>query len=111
MRSPSHRTIGLCGLVLCLTTGSGLAQDGWTETKCALYAQGWDWVRSTQDFSDVRPAFVAAHQAFVDSGCDQSMEICPVTGGELALVDLLTIISMNEGMASTFVPFSCPKDQ
>lgn len=34
-------------------------------------------------------------------------DVCPVTEAELELANLLTIMTMNEGMASTFVPFKC----
>ncbi|MDN5788543.1 hypothetical protein [Pseudorhodobacter sp.] len=89
-----------------LSADAALGQD-WTARKCVLYSEAWDWVRDTHDMTGIRPEFLTEHQSFLDRGCDQEMEICPVTPEEIKLVDVLTILSMNEGMASTFVPFSC----
>lgn len=92
--------------------GAGQAQqprpDDWAQAKCALYADAWQRVLAHRDLGGVRADFVAGHQRFVDSGCDAAIRVCPRTAAELALADLLTVLSMNEGMASTFVPFECP---
>ncbi|MBU2982586.1 hypothetical protein KO498_12280, partial [Lentibacter algarum] len=79
----------------------------WTAQKCVLYTEGWNWVLETQDLSGARSEFLSEHQSFIDAGCDHAIEICPLSKGDLALANLLTLISMNEGMASTFVPFAC----
>lgn len=97
---------GICALVLAATPLSALAQD-WTAQKCDLYTQAWNWVLETQDMTGVRAVFIEEHQSFIDAGCDHAIEICPVGKPELKLADLLTVLSMNEGMASTFVPFAC----
>lgn len=84
------------------------ALSEWTAQKCVLYGESWDWVLRTQDLSDISPRFLTDHQSFIEARCDHSITICPETAAELKLADLLTILSMNEGMASTFVPFACP---
>ena len=102
----------LCALALLCVTDTANAEPAppdWSAQKCALYADGWQWVLSTQDLSGISSAFLTDHQRFIDAGCDHSIEICPQSGAEYALADLLTVISMNEGMASTFVPFACPQ--
>mgnify|MGYP003674802516 CR=1 FL=1 len=91
-----------------LTAGLAWSQDDWARQKCSLYAEGWEWVLQTQDLADVSAAFIEDHRAFIDADCDHALKICPLTGGDHLLADLLTVISMNEGMASTFVPFACP---
>lgn len=80
----------------------------WSAQKCVLYSEAWDWVLKTQDLSGISSGFLTDHQRFITAGCDHSIEICPMSEAEYALADLLTILSMNEGMASTFVPFACP---
>jgi len=93
--------------------GTALAEpppaSDWTTQKCVLYAEGWAWVLKTQDLSGTSSGFLTEHQRFIDEGCNHSIEICPETKADFALADLLTVISMNEGMASTFVPFACPQ--
>jgi hypothetical protein len=83
------------------------AQENWAQRKCDLYSEGWRWVLQSQDLNGVRQTFIQGHQAFIDANCDHSIEICPVTKRERQLADILTVMSMNEGMASTFVPFAC----
>ena len=84
------------------------APDDWTTRKCELYAAAWQQVLDSHDLHDVRPGFVSGHQDFIDGGCDAGITVCPATQAEIALADLLLVLSMNEGMASTFVPFACP---
>lgn len=81
----------------------------WTAEKCVLYTEAWAWVLKTQDLSGASSGFLTEHQRFIDAGCDHAIEICPDTQADYALADMLTILSMNEGMASTFVPFACPQ--
>lgn len=95
-----------CLLALSLYPVSVNAQD-WPAQKCAFYTEAWDWVMKTQDLSNIGPAFMVGHQEFIDQSCDQRIRICPVGEAERKLADMLTVMSMNEGMASTFVPFSC----
>jgi hypothetical protein len=92
----------------CLASAKDGAPDDWATQKCSLYADAWQWVVDTRDLRGVGAGFMATHQAFVDSGCNAALTTCPQTKAEIALADLLTVLSMNEGMASTFAPFACP---
>jgi hypothetical protein len=94
-------------LAVIVTVSQAFAQDNWTKRKCDLYSEAWIWVLETQDLAGVRTAFIKEHQAFIDANCNHAIMICPVTKGDEHLADLLTVMSMNEGMASTFVPFAC----
>lgn len=53
------------------------------------------------------PRFIEENQTFIASGCVAPARICAKTAQDYALADLLTMMTMNEGMASTFVPFGC----
>ena len=55
----------------------------------------------------MRSSFLTENETFIVSGCVKETPICPVTNQEIALANTLTIMTMNEGMASTFVPFGC----
>ena len=92
----------------CPASANDSAPDDWTARKCDLYAEAWQWVLETRDLRGVSTGFITTHQAFIDSGCDATITTCPQTTAEIALADLLTVASMNEGMASTFAPFACP---
>ncbi|MBK0327397.1 hypothetical protein I5535_08825 [Rhodobacteraceae bacterium F11138] len=99
----------LPALLLALGWGSaGVAQDAWTQRKCGLYAAAWQQVLDANALDGVRETFRQRHQDFIDRGCPAETRICARTQAEIDLADLMTVLSMNEGMASTFVPFGCP---
>lgn len=107
-RRHSPAAYGLCLAAACAAWPVAAGED-WARQKCALYASAWQQVLETADLQDIGADFIAAHQRFIDSGCDAGIRVCARTRAEIALADLLTVLSMNEGMASTFVPFGCPK--
>lgn len=80
----------------------------WTETKCELYASAWDHVGAGEGSAGISPGFVAAHDAFVASGCLRG-RVCPRSDEELALADLLSLMAVAEGMTGSFLPFACDR--
>ena len=80
----------------------------WTEQKCALYDRAFHDALGMVDADGVTPAFLAQNEVFISGGCTGYVRICPMTADEYRLADILTLMTMNEGMASTFVPFGCP---
>ena len=81
--------------------------DDWAERKCALYAQAVQDALAARGPAGLRESFLAANTRFIASGCTANMRICAATPQEYALADMLTMMTMNEGMASTFAPFGC----
>lgn len=81
--------------------------DAWTLRKCALYAQATDDALAVLGQEGISPRFLEENQTFIRSGCVAPAGICAQTAQDYALADLLTMMTMNEGMASTFVPFGC----
>lgn len=81
--------------------------DVWTLRKCALYAQATEDALAALGREGLSPRFIEENQAFIASGCVAPARICAKTAQDYALADLLTMMTMNEGMASTFVPFGC----
>jgi len=79
----------------------------WKEQKCVLYE------RAVGDAFDIlgRDGFTQkfhdANGAFIGSGCVTQGAVCPVKDIEFDFANLLTSMTMSEGMASTFVPFGC----
>lgn len=98
-------------VLFCITPPLG-AQDleglTWSEQKCVLYAHAVEDALGFQGADGLREAFLNGNQSFIDSGCQSADRVCPITDAERELANLLTIMTMNEGMASTFVPFGCP---
>ena len=90
------------------TLHPSLTHADWTERKCELYADASSAALSWSGGDGLGPEFLARHEAFIASGCTAPHDVCPRSPEELALAELLTVMSMSEGMASTFVPFACP---
>ena len=80
----------------------------WPEQKCVLYERAVDSALSMQGPDGISESFIAANDAFIASGCTGPHNVCPRNPEEIALADNLTLMTMFEGMASTFVPFGCP---
>ena len=103
-------------LVLLLAPLFALAQDytapapadAWSKRKCSLYQQAVADALATLGSTGLRPEFLSENNAFIASGCTAPTDICARTEQEFTLANLLTVMTMNEGMASTFVPFGCP---
>ncbi len=87
-----------------------VAQDDWSARKCALYADAWAHLTGGGVPDGVSDAFVAAHDAFVASGCQDRGHVCPISGAEKDLADMLSLMAVAEGMAGSFLPFACPDD-
>ncbi|WP_050605651.1 hypothetical protein [Ruegeria sp. 6PALISEP08] len=93
-------------------SGAALADDmnalTWTEQKCVLYQRAWDWAYASVDPNGIGEEFIADNTAFVSSGCTGNIAVCPRSAAEREMANMLTVMTMSEGMASTFVPFACP---
>ncbi|MDU9002301.1 hypothetical protein [Sedimentitalea todarodis] len=111
MRTDLHRLVTMAVLLALWAdgvAGQDAVADNWTRQKCDLYSAAWQDVQASFDTSVVSEEFLEKHQNFITLGCPADMRVCAVSPEEIELANLLTILSMNEGMASTFVPFGCP---
>lgn len=79
----------------------------WSEQKCVLYDSAVEAALDFQGLDGLREEFLSENQSFIEGGCHTPGHVCPITDAEIELANLLTIMTMNEGMASTFVPFNC----
>jgi len=93
--------------------GISLAQapepESWPAIKCQRYGQGYQVAIARQGKEGLGAEFLARHDAFLASGCTTEHDVCPRSTQELALANTLVILGMNQGMASTFMPFACRK--
>ena len=99
------RTLGLICVAIAATPAA--AQDGWSARKCTLYAEAVTDAIALQGVTGLGAEFRAQNAAFIAAGCPAQFQVCARSDQEIALADLLTVMTMNEGMASTFVPFGC----
>jgi hypothetical protein len=83
--------------------------DPWSIEKCERYARDWTEALSRYGSEGLGEPFTAAHAAFIDRGCLGPAAVCPRSDREIAIANVMTIRAMNAGMASTFLPFACPR--
>ena len=89
---------------------AALAQEppqDWREVKCARYAQAAKAYFARRGVGGLGADFLAAHETFLASGCEVR-QVCPRSEAEIAAANVLTVLAMNAGTASTFLPFACP---
>jgi hypothetical protein len=100
-------------LACCLLFGSsGRAQQrvpvrNWHDEKCARYGKAWSDAVGRVGAGGLSPAFLQAHAAFLASNCTRRADVCPRTPADFALANMMVVLSMNAGTASTFPPFAC----
>lgn len=82
----------------------------WTEQKCVLYQRAWDSAYAAIGPDGISAEFISKNTAFVSTGCQDPIGVCPRSDAEIDMANMLTVMTMSEGMASTFVPFNCPDD-
>ncbi|GKY89474.1 hypothetical protein [Sinisalibacter aestuarii] len=96
--------------MLGLVAAPGAAQEqaeAWRAEKCRLYTRAWEMSAPGLALSE---RFVAAHDAFLASGCTIRGEVCPQSDAEKGLADMLTLMIVMEGAAGSFLPFHCTAD-
>lgn len=86
---------------------SAAPADSWAERKCALYEAAFADALNMQGTAGIGDEFLRLNDDFIGSGCATQGHVCPHSPEEHALANMLTLMTMNEGMASTFVPFGC----
>jgi hypothetical protein len=107
-------TVALFGAAL-LTTAAlpGQAQpkppENWPAIKCERYSKAYAEALVKLGRKGLSQDFLDAHEAFLVSGCSIKGEVCPRSTEELNLANVMVIMGMNQGMASTFMPFACPR--
>lgn len=83
------------------------AQSDWIAKKCALYTDAWSRALSSNPNITISENFRTANEDFISSGCVKEITVCPRSKDELELANTLAIVMLNEGAASTFMPFAC----
>lgn len=101
------RQLAVLALMMCTSGAASAEQSHWQAEKCRLYEQAWTRALTSLGSDNMNYNFMAANENFIASGCTETVRACPQSVQEQQIADLLTIVMMNEGAASTFLPFSC----
>jgi hypothetical protein len=93
-------------ILLALPAAPALSES-WPEQKCAIFAEAW--TSSAPASGDKAPSadFRTGVERFIASGCVAPRDTCPSSTADIAIADALAMIVVLEGMATTFLPFSC----
>jgi len=83
------------------------AAPSWSEVKCQRYRRAWLNVVASRGTKGLSQDFLDRHDAFLVSGCTARADVCPRSSEELELANIMVILAMNAGTASTFPPFAC----
>lgn len=97
------------GATMAAADAPSLGSLSWPERKCLLYQRAWASALAALDHPRISADFRALNQEFVQSGCTMKGSVCPRSPAEFDMANMLTVMTMSEGMASTFVPFHCPE--
>lgn len=83
--------------------------QSWSEVKCDRYKKAWSEALARRGTQGLGREFLDRHEAFLASGCTARADVCPRSAEELDLANVMVILAMNAGTASTFPPFFCRK--
>jgi len=83
--------------------------ENWPAIKCERYTKAYADALAKFGRKGLGQPFLDSHEAFLASGCSIKGAVCPRSKEELDLANVMVIMGMNQGMASTFMPFACPK--
>jgi hypothetical protein len=116
MSRPTKSIAALAALLASsIASGASLAaapespSQSWSEVKCVRYKKGWSDALARKGTQGLGREFLDRHEAFLASGCTARADVCPRSAEELDLANIMVIVAMNAGTASTFPPFACRK--
>jgi hypothetical protein len=107
--------VGAALLALSLASGPPRAVahehqgQSWHDVKCARYKKAWSAALARMGSRGLGKDFLDRHEAFLASNCTRTSDVCPRSTAELELANVMVILAMNAGTASTFPPFFCRK--
>jgi hypothetical protein len=79
--------------------------------KCTHYRRAYAFATAREGMRGIGKDFLKQHDAFLESGCTLPPGVCALSADEVKLANLLIVLGMNQGMASTFFPFKCAKSR
>ena len=94
-------------LFLFALSATPIGAESWPERKCAIFAKAWTTAAAKDGPKAPSPGFRSGVESFIASGCEAPRNNCPASAEDVAIADALALIVVLEGMATTFLPFSC----
>lgn len=88
-------------------TNSNAHGANWRETKCALYQDYSQKLRTQIPDGTTSQRFDDQEAKFIASGCTARVHACPESPVELEYANVLSVAMMNEGATGSFLPFVC----
>ena len=79
----------------------------WSEVKCQRYSKAWKAALVHYGSAGLGTEFLARHAEFLASGCRTKADVCARSREEIRLANVMVVLAMNAGTASTFPPFYC----
>lgn len=113
MKLHSAAAVLLSGLVLAPSSASAASQedgavpDAWTIEKCDRYHRAFTDLLKVFEKQGITDAFIRGNRDFIAAGCSNGADICPTSPGDMEFANALTLMAMNGGAASSFLPFVC----
>ena len=92
-----------------IAVGQYHQQQSWRDVKCIRYQKAWSGALARLGTRGLGKAFLDSHEAFLASNCTKPSDVCPQSAEELKLANIMVVLAMNAGTASTFPPFQCRK--
>ncbi|WP_454286780.1 hypothetical protein [Rhizobium arsenicireducens] len=83
------------------------APDAWTIEKCARYGRAFEALVKVFDEQGTTKDFIRGNRDFIAAGCSNGADICPTSERDIEFANALTLLAMNAGAASSFLPFVC----
>lgn len=109
--APTRARLLLAGALVLAAAGVSPAAaqpaSDWSRVKCERYTRAWTDALARRGRDGLTADFVARHEAFLESGCTARADVCPRSPKDFEMANLLTVLAMNAGTASTFLPFAC----
>ena len=95
-------------LYICLFFSADAALARMSNTqKCEIYNNSWQSILSKSNRLSMSQSFINDNDKFIASDCLDYSGVCPRNDYDIRIANMLTIAAMNNGMASTFLPFKC----
>lgn len=113
MRLRPATAILLSSLVLAPSSASAASQDdvaapdAWTIEKCDRYRRAFTDLLKVFEGRGITDGFIRGNRNFISAGCSNGADICPTSPGDMDFANALTLMAMNGGAASSFLPFIC----
>ncbi|CAD5286504.1 conserved exported hypothetical protein [Bosea sp. 62] len=83
--------------------------ENWPQVKCERWRSAYDEALKRFGRKGLGQEFIAGNDAFIASGCQSPLDVCPRSAEELNFANVMVMAGMNARLSSTFMPYACRK--